>query len=124
MKVEITRLRRAAVAAIVCVSTLLSPNAFALTPFPASAGLFALTWQVPESNEDGSPLTDLAGYYIYLGDSPDTMVPYYFTSADTPTITVTYTGANYRYYGVAAISADGVEGDMTVIALGPLNGGQ
>ncbi len=30
----------------------------------------ALSWAVPQTNDDGTPLTDLAGYRIYYGSSP------------------------------------------------------
>lgn len=35
----------------------------------AIAGELILTWDTPTSNEDGSPLTDLAGYKLYYGTS-------------------------------------------------------
>ncbi len=31
------------------------------------AGTISLAWDAPTTNSDGSPLTDLAGYYIYYG---------------------------------------------------------
>ena len=36
---------------------------------PAAAGTATLTWQQPKTYEDGTPLTDLAGYKIYYGSS-------------------------------------------------------
>jgi hypothetical protein len=35
-------------------------------PEPSTTAL-TLTWQPPTENSDGTPLLDLAGYYIYLG---------------------------------------------------------
>ena len=40
-----------------------------LCSMPAAAGTATLTWQQPTINEDGTPLTDLAGYKIYYGTS-------------------------------------------------------
>ena len=44
---------------------------------PAFAGQVTLTWTAPTENEDGTPLTDLAGYKIYygteLGSYPNTI---------------------------------------------------
>lgn len=39
----------------------------------AFAGEATLTWTAPTTNEDGSALTDLAGYRIYYGTSETTM---------------------------------------------------
>lgn len=32
--------------------------------------LFLLSWEAPTTNEDGTPLTDLAGYRVYYGLVP------------------------------------------------------
>lgn len=42
------------------------------TPPPASFDI-SLTWTPPSQNTDGSPLTNLAGYRIFYGTSPNTM---------------------------------------------------
>jgi len=34
---------------------------------PLFAGSALLSWNAPSTNEDGTPLTDLAGYKIYYG---------------------------------------------------------
>lgn len=36
---------------------------------PAFAGEVTVTWVAPTENTDGTPLTDLAGYWIYYGNS-------------------------------------------------------
>jgi hypothetical protein len=40
-----------------------------LCSMQAAAGTAKLTWQQPTTNEDGTPLTDFAGYKIYYGTS-------------------------------------------------------
>jgi len=40
---------------------------FAVTVAQAGTGSTTLSWTAPTQNEDGSPLTDLAGYTIYYG---------------------------------------------------------
>ena len=35
-----------------------------------TGGTISLAWDAPTTNVDGSPLTDLAGYWIYYGTSP------------------------------------------------------
>jgi hypothetical protein len=37
----------------------------------APTGSVTLTWNIPTTNEDGSPLTDLAGFRVYYGRTPD-----------------------------------------------------
>jgi hypothetical protein len=72
-----------------------------------------LTWDVPTVNEDGSPLTDLVAYYVYVGDSPTTMLPVYYTTADHTGIVMGYWGPRSRYYAVSAVNADGIESQLT-----------
>jgi hypothetical protein len=40
-----------------------------LTVAIASAGEVDLSWQAPTTNEDGTPLTDLAGFTVYYYDT-------------------------------------------------------
>lgn len=37
------------------------------SPAPATSGSATLSWQAPQTNADGSALTDLAGFRIYYG---------------------------------------------------------
>ncbi len=43
---------------------------FTISVVAFANGTATLSWQPPTENEDGSPLTDLAGYRIYHGQSP------------------------------------------------------
>jgi hypothetical protein len=47
--------------------------AFEITVTEGSSGSVTLSWQPPTQNEDGSLLSDLAGYRIYLGRNPDSL---------------------------------------------------
>jgi len=49
-----------------------------------SSSTTALTWEAPTMNEDGTPLTDLAGYKVYYGTSPED----YTESIDVGNVTV------------------------------------
>jgi hypothetical protein len=42
-------------------------------PQNASMGTATLMWVAPAANTNGSPLTDLAGYHIRYGTSPDSL---------------------------------------------------
>ena len=50
------------------------------------AGTIKLAWDAPTTNSDGSPLTDLAGYYVYYGTASGVYGP----AVDAKTVT-TYT---------------------------------
>jgi hypothetical protein len=62
-----------------------------LAPMCSYAGETTLTWEPPTENEDGTPLTDLAGFKIFWG----TTTGDYPNSADIPDPTATtYTVQN------------------------------
>ena len=44
--------------------------AFSVEVAQTALGAMTLSWTPPTQNEDGSTLTDLAGYFIYYGQSP------------------------------------------------------
>ena len=67
---------------------------------PSFAANVSLSWEAPSTNEDGTPLTDLAGYKIYYGTAPGN----YTQNIDVGNVT-TYTFTNLTggltYYFVA-----------------------
>lgn len=80
------------------------------TPFqsPSGAGTAALAWDAPSTNVDGTRLTDLAGYKIYVGISSGA----YMASVDAGNV------ANYSmnnlmpgtyYFVVTAYNTTGTE---------------
>ena len=110
MKFKVSRLRRAA---FFCLTSVVS-SAFAQTgnlPFDVRI----LSWAPPMANDDGSPLTDLAGYYIYTGNSPDTLVPHYFSAPGKLGIILYYPLGGVHYFGVTAVNVDGIESAMTPV---------
>jgi len=46
--------------------------AFSITVTQVATGSVSLSWLPPTQNEDGTPLTDLAGFRIYYGTAPGT----------------------------------------------------
>jgi hypothetical protein len=90
--------------------------AFVGSPTFADDGLpFVLVWTPPTANADGSPLLDLAGYYVYTGNSPDTLIPSYFTNWSVPAIVLRYPPGGVHYFGVTAVNVDGIESTMTPV---------
>jgi hypothetical protein len=80
-------------------------------------GSATLSWDPPTQNINGTPLTDLAGYYIHYG-----------TSADDLTQTITVQGAHVSeyeiinlaagtyYFAVTAYTSDGSESAASNVA--------
>jgi hypothetical protein len=109
MKSKVARLRLAALVGIACTFS----TAFAADPYQT----FSLTWESPTANEDGSPLTDLQGYYVYVGLTPDTLLPLYFTSSAT----VVFGMATFpRYFAVTAINTSGLESVLSAVVSAPV----
>jgi len=73
-----------------------------------------LTWAAPTTKSDGSPLTDLVGYRIYLGTKPDDLEQ--AIEICSPSITswiVTGLSSGTWYFAVAAVDSENVESERT-----------
>ena len=57
------------IAGNIVISVTDSNSVVSLPSFAIVVKAFTLAWQPPTENEDGTPLTDLAGYRIYYGTS-------------------------------------------------------
>jgi hypothetical protein len=110
MKSRLARLRLAALVSIVCVSSTALADGATLASLYQT---YTLTWTPPTENVDGSPLTDLLGYYIYSGPSPDTMVPYYFAPFGRSSFQVRRLKWGTYYFGMTAVNNDGIESAFT-----------
>jgi hypothetical protein len=107
MKSKFARLRIAALVGIACTS------ACAADPFRT----LTLSWSFPTQNTDGSPLMDLQGYYVYVGLTPETLVPLFYTIAPNA---VVGTGPVPRYFAVTAVNTSGFESDLSAIVSLPV----
>jgi hypothetical protein len=83
-----------------------------------ATGSATLTWTAPTQNEDGSPLTDLAGYRVHWGTASRN----YSNSATIPNPGVTtyvvenlLAGRTY-FFAMTAGNSDGVYSDYSVEA--------
>ena len=110
MKLKVLRLRAAALGGFACLIS----SAFADTA-SVSYEVRTLSWAAPAANADGSPLTDLAGYYIYTGNSPDSLVPHYFSAPGKLGMVLIYPPGGTHYFSVTAVNVDGVESSMTPV---------
>ncbi|MBN1238087.1 MAG: fibronectin type III domain-containing protein [Gammaproteobacteria bacterium] len=99
-----------------------SLNAFSITVSATAEGSMELSWMAPTENEDGTPLTDLAGYKVYWGTEPGNYTE--SVTIDNPSI-VTYVIDNLvpnTYYFVAtAVNAAGEESEYSEEAVGTVS---
>jgi hypothetical protein len=79
-------------------------------PKPISTGTATLDWTPPTENSDGSALTNLAGYTVYYGTSPDKLTESVKVSNPGLTAyTVTNLTSGTWYFAVTSYSTAGVE---------------
>jgi hypothetical protein len=84
------------------------------TANPNSVGAATLYWEAPTTNTDGTPLTDLAGYRIYYGSTPESLAH----SVQIKTIGLqTYVIDNLQpgtwYFAVMAVTSTGSESTLS-----------
>jgi hypothetical protein len=94
-------------AAVDCIN--MQAAALAQAATPQTNGSSILTWQPPAANEDGSTLTDLAGYRVYWGTTPGTYSTSTQLNATSRTHTVTGLARGTWYFVVTALNSQGVE---------------
>jgi hypothetical protein len=79
-----------------------------------SSGAATLDWTPPTENSDGSVLTNLAGYTVYYGTSPDSLTQ--SVKLSNPGLTA-YTLSNLTsgtwYFAVTSYSSAGVESNRS-----------
>lgn len=81
-----------------------------LVPQLNGTGTATLSWVAPTQNTDGSPLTDLVGYRLYVGNSATELVPLRLISDPTSTrFVVDGLSRGTWYFAVSAVNSAGVE---------------
>ncbi len=78
----------------------------------AHAGTVSLTWTAPTTNADGTPLTDLSGYYVHHGTSPGVYGQSTFVGLTT-NAQVTNLSAGTYYFAVTASDTSGNVSDYS-----------
>lgn len=75
-----------------------------------SSGTVTLDWTPPTQNSDGTTLTNLAGYTVYYGTSPDHLTQSVkLTNAGLSAYTVSNLTSGVWYFAVTSYSSAGVE---------------
>jgi hypothetical protein len=83
-------------------------------PVKTVNGVATLDWLPPTENSDGSVLTNLAGYTVYYGTSPDNLAQSVkVTNPGLTAYAVTGLTSGIWYFAVTSYSADGVESSRT-----------
>jgi hypothetical protein len=83
-------------------------------PVTTVNGVATLDWMPPTENSDGSVLTNLAGYTVYYGTSPDNLSQSVkVTNPGLTAYAVTGLSSGTWYFAVTSYSADGVESTRT-----------
>jgi hypothetical protein len=113
MNSKFARLR---IAALFCLACTVS-TAFAVDPDRT----VRLSWTSPTQNDDGSPLTDLQGYYIYVGLTPEALAIRYFTNDPSALVG---TGPVPLYFAVTAVNTSGLESVLSEVVSLPVQGPQ
>jgi hypothetical protein len=86
------------------------------TPTPVT-GNATLSWIPPTQNEDGSALTNLAGYRIYYGTSASNLnQTINLTNPGLTRYVVENLSGGTWYFGIRAYSSNGAESAMSAIA--------
>jgi hypothetical protein len=76
-----------------------------------------VSWDAPTTNNNGTPLTDLAGYRIYYGSSPENLShTVKITTVGLQTYVIDDLEAGTWYFAVRAVATNGTESTLSDIA--------
>lgn len=78
-------------------------------------GTADLSWDAPSTNSDGTPLTDLVRYRVYVGQSTpvDRDSGSWVTIEDATEYTFSGLAPGVYYFAVSAINVQGAESDLS-----------
>ena len=82
------------------------------TPPPAGGvgtGKVTLKWASPTYNEDGSALTDLAGYHVYYGQKPGVWDKTLNVPASVASVEIRGLAAGSWYFSISSYNTAGIE---------------
>jgi hypothetical protein len=82
----------------------------------ATTGSATLSWMPPTQNTNGSALTDLAGYHIYYGTTPDLGQSVTLTNAGLTRYVLSGLTQTTWYFAMTAYDTAGNESDRTAVA--------
>lgn len=75
-----------------------------------------LSWQAPSENTDGTPLTDISGYHIYVGTDPNGLTATTeLTDTNITSYRVSHLTPGTWYFAISAYNSTGAEGELSNI---------
>ena len=92
---------------------------FSVTVASAAPAPVTLSWTAPQENTNGTSLTDLTGYRIYYGPTPENLNQVVSVDGNVTTFELDQLQAGTWYFAVAAINAEQVESELSAVV--PLN---
>jgi Putative Ig domain len=88
-----------------------------VSPITSEGGAAMLTWVPPKQNEDGTPVTNLAGFHIYFGTDASALTSdINVADASSTSYTIKGLSAGVYYFTVVAYNSLGTESDNSNIA--------
>jgi hypothetical protein len=94
-----------------------SPGVAGQSGAATGMGSAELAWEVPTQNTDGTPLTDLAGYTVVYGPTPEAMDSrVQLTGIDSTSYVVKGLGQGTWYFAVLSYTASGTSSALSNIA--------
>jgi len=77
-----------------------------------------ISWDAPTTNNNGTPLTDLAGYRIYYGSSPEDLShTVQISTVGLQTYVIDDLEAGTWYFAVRSVAANGTESTLSDVAV-------
>jgi Fibronectin type III domain len=95
------------------------PGAAPATPAQSTSETTAtVSWEAPTTNTNGTALTDLVGYRIYYGSSPEHLShTQKISTIGLQTYVIEDLGPGTWYFAVMAIAANGAESHLSNMAV-------
>jgi len=78
-----------------------------------TSGSATLDWTAPTTNEDGSTLSDLTGYHVYVGASADLLNREIDVGGPSTHYVVDNLAAGTWYFAVTAVNSVGLESNLS-----------
>jgi hypothetical protein len=95
---------------------------FTITVKETPTGSATLQWSAPETNEDGTPLTDLRGYRVYYGQQQTNLASRLdIPDAGITSATIEELPPATWYFSVRAVATDGTESDPSNVVSKTIN---
>ncbi len=81
-------------------------------------GAVTLNWMPPTENTNGSALTNLAGYHIYYGTSPDKLTNMIALNNEglTSYVVEGLTGNTVYYFAITAVNSNNIQSGLSNVA--------